>query len=126
NSSLYFNPDNAVSRVSNVYVAASIFFEHKVSAQDHRGYFVSVDGLFLSDKLDPVKPAPRPNMPAGASFALGGLNTAKSKYEAIRSFPGNTDVVVSLAYDNPVPLNTGGKDITDARYVSVSMQHSFL
>src|SRR5690606_35331479 len=126
NTSFYYDPDNAVSRAANVDVAASIFFVEKVSAEDDGGYLVSVDGLFLSDKLDPVKPAPRPNMPAGASFALGGLNTAKSKYEAIRSFPGNTDVVVSLAYDNPVPLNTGGKDITDARYLSVSMQHSFL
>ncbi|MEI9908969.1 MAG: hypothetical protein WDO71_04450 [Bacteroidota bacterium] len=36
----------------------------------------------------------------------------KSGYEKIRSFPNNTDVVVSLAYDNPTPLNYGDKSIT--------------
>lgn len=126
NTSFYYDPDNAVSRAANVDVAASIFFMEKISAEDDDGYLISVDGLFLSDKLDPVKPTPSPGTPPGAVFNLGNLNPAKSKYEKIRSFPGNTDVVVNLAYDNPVPLNSGGKDITDARYVSVSMQHSFL
>ncbi len=35
-------------------------------------------------------------------------------------------MLVDLAYDNPVPQNFGDKDITDARYVRVRMQHSFL
>jgi hypothetical protein len=35
------------------------------------------------------------------------------------------DVIVSLAYDNPAPLNYGDRSITDARYVRVKMQHSF-
>ena len=34
----------------------------------------------------------------------------------MRSYPNNTDVVVDLAYDNPMPFNQGGKDVTDARY----------
>ena len=34
--------------------------------------------------------------------------------------------MVDLAYDNPAPFNGGGKDITDARYVRVRMQHSFI
>lgn len=126
NTSFYYDPDNAVSQAANVDVAEAIFFMEKVAAEDEDGYLVSVDGLFLSDKLDPVKPVMPPGVPPSAVFNLGNLNTGKSKYEAIRSFPGNTDVVVSLAYDNPAPLNGGGKDITDARYVSVSMQHSFL
>jgi Met-zincin/Domain of unknown function (DUF5117) len=34
--------------------------------------------------------------------------------------------VVSLAYDNPMPMNGGDNSITDARYVRVKMQHSFI
>lgn len=126
NTGFYYDPDNAVSKAANVDVAEAIFFAEKVAAEDESGFLISVDGLFLSDKLDPVKPVARPGTPPGAMFSLGNLNAGKSKYETIRSFEGNTDVVVSLAYDNPAPLNSGGKDITDARYVSVAMQHSFL
>src|SRR5690606_14482161 len=82
--------------------------------------------LFISDKLDQVKPTLPPGLPPGAVFNLGSLNTSKSSYDTVRSFPKNTDVVVRLTYDNPVPMNGGGKDITDARYVTVRMQHSFL
>ncbi|MFT3845953.1 MAG: zinc-dependent metalloprotease [Lacibacter sp.] len=35
-------------------------------------------------------------------------------------------MIVDLAYDNPVPYNGGGKDITDARYIRIKLQHSFL
>jgi hypothetical protein len=59
-------------------------------------------------------------------YNLGNLNPSKSKYDKIRSFPENTDVIVELAFDNPMPFNMGGKDITDARYNRIRFQHSFL
>lgn len=126
NTNFYHDKSNPVSKAANVDVSDAVFYSDKVVAQDSLGYLISVDGLFLGDKLDPVKPVFPPTLPPGAMFNLGNLNTSKSKYQKIRSFPGNTDVVVELAYDNPMPLNGGGKDITDARYVRVKMQHSFL
>jgi len=126
NTNFYYDKANPVSKSENVDVSDAVFYSDKVAAQDSLGYLIAVDGLFLGDKLDPVKPVFPPTLPPGAVFNLGNLNTSKSKYQKIRSFPGNTDVVVELAYDNPVPLNGGGKDITDARYVRVKMQHSFL
>ncbi len=126
NTSFYYDPANEVSKAANVDVSEAVFFVDKFSAKDNGGYLISVDGLFISDKLDPIKPVTPPGMPPGAMFNLGSLNIAKSKYQNIKSFPGNTDIVVDLAYDNPMPLNGGGKDITDARYVRIKMQHSFL
>ena len=126
NTSFYYDPSNPVSKAANVDVSDAVFFVDKFSAKDKDGYLISVDGLFLSDKLDPVKPMTPPGLPPGAMFNLGNLNVAKSKYQNVKSFDGNTDVVVDLAYDNPMPFNGGGKDITDARYVRVKMQHSFL
>ena len=126
NTNFYYDKANPVSKSADVDVSDAVFYSDKVAAQDSLGYLIAVDGLFLGDKLDPVKPVFPPTLPPGAVFNLGNLNTSKSKYQKIRSFPGNTDVVVELAYDNPVPLNGGGKDITDARYVRVKMQHSFL
>ncbi len=126
NTNFYYDPKNPVSKAANVDVGESVFYSDKVSAEDEGGYLISADALFLSEKLDQVKPILAPNTPPGAVFNLGMLNAAKSKYSKIRSYPNNTDVVVDLAYDNPMPFNGGGKDITDARYVRVKMQHSFL
>lgn len=126
NTAFYYDPANPVSKAANVDVSDAVFFSDKFSVKDEGGYLIAVDGLFLSDKLDPVKPVARPGLAPGAMFTLGNLNIAKSKYQNVKSFDGNTDVVVDLAFDNPMPLNGGGKDITDARYVRVKMQHSFL
>lgn len=126
NTNFWYDKDNAVSKAANVDVPEAVFYSDKVSGEDADGYLISADGLFLSEKLDQVKPLMPPGTPPGAVFNLGGLNVAKSKYSAIRSFPNNTDVVVDLDYDNPAPFNGGGKDITDARYVRVRMQHSFI
>lgn len=126
NTNFYYDSTNAVSKAANVDVGDAVFYADKVIAEDSLGYLVNADGLFLSEKLDPVKPNFPPNIPPGLLFNLGNFNADKSGYEKIRSFPNNTDVIVSLAYDNPVPMNYGDKSITDARYVRVKMQHSFI
>lgn len=126
NTNFYFDSTKAISKAANVDVSDAIFFSDKIASEDEDGYLIAVDGLFLSEKLDPVKPAPIIGLPPGMMFTLGGLNPLKSNYQGIRSFDKNTDVIVNLAYDNPMPMNQGGKDITDARYVRVKMQHTFL
>lgn len=126
NTAFYYDKNNAVSKSDKVDVGDAVIFSDKFSVEDSLGYLVSVDGLFLGDKLDPVKPVIPPTIPPGTFFNLGNFNASKSKYGIVRSFPNNTDILVELAYDNPMPLNGGGKDITDARYVRVKMQHSFL
>lgn len=126
NTSFYYDKNNAVSKAENVDVSDAVFFADKYAAEDSLGYLIPVDGLLLGDKLDPVKPIFPPTLPPGSVFNLGSLNSSKSKYDLVRSFPANTDILVDLAYDNPMPFNGGGKDITDARYVRVKMQHSFI
>ncbi|HZE85675.1 MAG TPA: zinc-dependent metalloprotease [Puia sp.] len=126
NTNFWYDPSNAVSKAANVDVPESIFYSDKPAADDEHGYLISGDGLFLSEKLDPVRPTLPPGLPPTLFFNLGALNAAKSKYDKIRSYPDNTDVVVDLAYDNPAPFNGGGKDITDARYDRIRFQHSFM
>jgi hypothetical protein len=126
NTNFYYDPANAISKAANVDVSDAVFYADKIIAEDSAGFIVKADGLFLSDKLDPVKPNVPPSIPAGSYFNVGSLVSDKSGYEKIRSFPNNTDVIVSLAYDNPAPMNYGDKSITDARYVRVKMQHSFI
>lgn len=126
NTNFYYDPANAISKSANVDVSEAVFYSEKIVAEDADGFLISADGLYLSEKLDAIKPNLPPGLPPGVVFNLGNLNVAKSNYLTLRSFPNNTDVIVSLAYENPAPIKLGGKDITDARYVQVKMQHSFI
>ena len=125
NTDFYYDKNNPISKTANVDKAETVVYSDKIVAEDSLGYLISVDGLFISDKLDPVKQASIPNPLAALRFNLGNLNQAKSKYYALRSYPNNTDVVVDLAFDNPNAL-AGSPDVTDPRYVRVRMQHSFI
>jgi hypothetical protein len=126
NTRFYYDSNNAVSKTSGVDVPEAVLLSEKFTVDDATGYLINADALFLTEKLDPVKPLAPIGMPPGAMFNLGSLNLSKSKYNTIRSFPQNTDIQVDLAYDNPAPYNGGGNDITDARYVRVRMQHSII
>jgi hypothetical protein len=126
NTNFWYDPENAVTKSANVDVTEAIFYSAKIDAEDSTGFIIAGDALFLSDKLDPIKPIVQPGPNANLTFNLGNLNTAKSGYKTVRSYPDNTDVIVELSYDNPAPFNQGGKDITDARYNRIRFQHSFL
>jgi hypothetical protein len=126
NTNFWYDPQNAVSKAANVDVTEAVFYSAKVDAEDSLGLLIAGDALFISDKLDPIKPLIPPGPNASFFFNIGSLNTSKSGYNSVRSYPNNTDVIVELAYDNPAPFNQGGKDITDARYNRIRFQHSFL
>ena len=126
NTGLYYDKNNPVSKTAEVDKPEAVFFSDKYVVEDSLGYLVSADGLFLSEKLDAVKPNMPPGPMSSMIFNLGMLNTSKSKYAQLRSFPDNTDVVVDLSYDNPNIMASGGADIADPRYVRVRMQHSFI
>lgn len=126
NTAFYYDKKNAISKSAGTDISEAIILAEKIVAQDSTGYLIAADGLFLSEKLDPVKPTTPPGSSPAKFFNLGNFNSSKSKYYSIRSFPNNTDVTVDLAYDNPSPMNSGGADITDARYIRVRIQHTFL
>ncbi|HEY0067097.1 MAG TPA: zinc-dependent metalloprotease, partial [Flavisolibacter sp.] len=126
NNAFWYDPKNPVSKSKDVDKPEAVFLVEKISGEDSSGYLINADALFISEKLDPVKPVSAPSLFSFPTFNLGSLNTSKSKYHAVKSFPTNTDVVVDLAYDNPMAFVAGGRDITDARYVRVRMQHSFI
>jgi hypothetical protein len=126
NTSFYYDSTNAISKTKNVDKPEAVFISEKINGEDSTGYLINADALFLSEKMDPVKPVSQPGLFTIATFNLGNLNTSKSRYYNIRSFPGNVDIVVDLAYDNANASISGGADITDPRYVRVRMQHSLI
>jgi len=126
NTNFWYDEKNPVSRSKNVDKTEAVFLSEKIVAQDSLGYLIAADGLFVSEKMDPVRPIVPPGPMSMLRFNLGQLNGAKSRVSNIRSYPENTDIIVDLAYENPAPLNGGGTDITDARYNRIRMQHSLI
>jgi hypothetical protein len=126
NTSFYYDPNNPVSKTKDVDKPEAVLLVEKIAAEDSSGYLINADALFISEKLDPVKPVTPPGFSMIPTFNLGSLNPAKSKYASVKTFPDNTDIIVDLAYDNPNAFVSGGADITDARYVRVRMQHSLI
>src|SRR6187399_687529 len=96
NTNFWYDPEIAVTKSANVDVTEAVFYSAKIDGEDSTGFIVAGDGLFLSEKLDPVKPLIAPGPAAAFVFNLGSLNATKSGYKAVRSYPNNTDVIVEL------------------------------
>jgi len=128
----YLDKNSAISRSAGTNSSPAILASMKIEAQDKETgqYLVKVDPVFLSEKIHKVSPYPRPKTPgappAPPRFNVGSLSKDKTKYMGVRSYPKNTDLVVEYVFDNDKPSVRGGNEITDARTVSIQMQHSFI
>ena len=133
NTGFWFDSASALSRAASANISPAVLASLTIVARDTATgtVLVKADELFLSEQLSQIKPSPNPNTRPGTRFALGDLSRDKTKYLGLRSYPRNTDVVVEYVYDNPRPVALsdearGGSEVTDPRYVSIRMQHSFI
>ena len=126
NTNYYFDPTNPISKSADANINKPILASLKIVAEEGENYLLKADELFLVENLSQIKPSPNPNAKPGASFTLGTLSKEKTKFASIRNYPKNTDVIVEYVYDNPSPSNGGGPDVTDARSVTVKIQHSII
>ena len=128
NSSFYFDPENALHRAAEANITSAILASQKIVAQDslQSEYLIKADDIFLAEHFHQVKPTPNPTARPGTFFALGTLSKDKTKIAGIKNYPANTDIVVDYVYENPAPLVSGGSHVTDARFVTISLQHSLI
>lgn len=128
NTSFYFDPDNPLSRASEANISDALLATAKIVAEDEQSgdILIKSDKLFASEAFAQITPTPNPDADPKTDFALGKLDSGKTKILHVRSYPENTDVEVEYVFHNPTPRVPGGPDITDARYVSVRVMHSFL
>jgi hypothetical protein len=127
NTSYYFDPNNAISKAADANITHATMASEKIIASDEKKgeYLIEADALFLSETLYQIKNYP--NSPAAANiFNLGMLSKGKTKYEKIKNYPDNTDIIVKYVYDNPAPKGSHSAAITDGRYVEILLQHSFI
>lgn len=125
NYSFYFDPKNPLYKASGANISKSIMSSNKIAAVDtmKKRFLIKGDDLFLTEKLLQIKYYSNPK---SKRFSIGKLSKEKSKYVSIRNYPKNSEVVVQYSYDNPTPKNRGRSGITDARSISLVIQHSLM
>ncbi|MED5534740.1 MAG: zinc-dependent metalloprotease [Pseudomonadota bacterium] len=128
NTSFYFNPENPLSRAAHANISPGLLVSESIVAEDDETgtVLINVDEIFASEALLQVKATPDPDETPEDAFRLGNLSEDKSKITEIRNYPLNSDVHVEYVYENPAPVVQGDEEITDSRYVSIYMQHSFI
>lgn len=127
NTSFYFDPTNAISKSQNANMSEGNMASEKILSHDkEKGlYLISANDLFLKETLTQVKPPRFPGEPPTA-FSLGNLDKDKTKVNAIRNYPENTDVAIEYVYSTPSVLNGGSSAVTDGRNVSIKVYHSLI
>ncbi len=128
NTAFYFDPDNALSRAADANISDAILAIQEIVAEDEDSgtILIKADDIFLKESLQQIKQAPDPDPNAEKTFELGALSETKNKIYEVRSYPENTNVFVDYVYENSAPVIEGQGDVTDSRYVSVRIQHSFV
>ena len=126
NPNHYFEPTHALARAASANISPAVVSVQEILAEDSATYLIKADDLFLTEAFTQIKPSPNPNARPGENFTLGGLSKAKTRVTRVKNYPANTDISVDYVYENPSPINFGGSDITDARNVTVSVQHSLI
>ena len=128
NTAFFFDPQSALSRASDANISDAILAVQEIVAEDEASgtTLIKADDIFLKESLQQIKSAPNPDPAAEKTFELGALSETKNKIYEVRSYPENTNVFVDYVYENPVPVIRGGEEITDSRFVSVRLQHSFV
>jgi hypothetical protein len=126
NPSFWFDNGHALARASSANISPAVVAVQEIVAEDSANYLIKADDLFMTEAFTQIKPTPNPQAPPGSQFNLGALSKTKTRVTRVKSYPANTDVTVAYVYENPSPMNRGGADVTDARNVSIVVQHSLI
>ena len=123
----YFDPSSAISKAADANISEALLVTGDIVAQDDTRVAMALSDVVLSESLHKVSPYPNPDPEAAKQqFKLGKLSKSKSRIATVSNFPLNTHVVVDYVFENPAPPVGSGPDVTDPRFVSVSLQHAFV
>ena len=125
NTKYYFDENSPLAKAShsNINIPIIISEEIIVKNEDKTKFLISADNIFLNESLQQIN---RTYSGGYKGFKLGNLSKTKTRYNKIRNYPENTDVVVNYFYESKYPSKRGGEAITDSRNVSILVQHSLV
>jgi hypothetical protein len=127
NTSFHFDPRSPLARASKANISHAILASEPIVARDDNGILIAAGNLFLKESLVMVK---HPGSEGGKAV-LGRLSDTKTKFINLRSYPDNTVVSVEYVFENSTPTwrqdsKARADEVTDARYVSIKVQHSLI
>lgn len=125
NTKYYFEEDSPLSKASNTNINTPIIISEEIIAmnEDKTKFLINADNIFLNESLQQIRSS---YSPAYKGFKIGNLSKTKTRYNKIRNYPKNTDVVVNYFYESNYPTTRGSEAITDSRNVSILVQHSLI
>ena len=136
NTRFYFNPESPLSRAADANAPDAVLAVMDIVAQDMMekagegptpsAVLVDFTPVLLGEELTQIKPAKKPDAKPGKALTLGKLTSDRSKIVRLASYPDNALVHTNLVYEIAAPLVSGGDDVTDARAITASVQHSFI
>jgi len=128
NTSFRFDSDKAISRAADANISHAVAADLEIEAEDEDEgvVLINANSLFATEAFNAVAPLPDPETPAHESFRIGSLDASKTKIREVRNYPDNTDVVVEYVFRNEQPYVGGGEEVTDPRFVSITVQHSLI
>jgi hypothetical protein len=128
NNQFYFDTLSALYRSREANIVPGMMVSEKIIATNKEGtqLLISADNIFLKETLHQVKPSMSPMAAAMGIPSLGGLNSNKTRYERLRNYPQNTDIIVKYVFEDPYPRGSLGNFTTEDRYVEVLLQHSII
>lgn len=129
NPYFYFDPENNLSKAKNANISNSVIFIAGIRGtnEEDTAYLINVDNLFKSEHFEQIRPSSAPRPQPNIGFKLGKLSRGKTRVTDVHNYPENTAISVDYVYSNPSPTSRGNWfDITDARNVTVGVQHTLV
>ena len=113
NTKYYFDDSSALKNAEKSNINNPIIVSEEIIAynSDKTKFLINADNIFLNESLQQIK--------------TSGLNKQKTRYNKIRNYPDNTDIVVEYIFENKRPLIIT-EAITDSRNVKITLQHSLI
>ncbi len=129
NTAFYFDPDNALSRASKANISEAVIASLKIVAttEDKTTHLVKANDLFLKELFTPIKFShdEDKDKPSGR-LALGALSGDRTRFAGLKNYPENSLLRVNYVYNNEQPKEWGEDDVTDARYITIAVQHALI
>jgi len=128
NTAYYFDPQSPLARAASANISSAVLAVAKIVAEDADAgtVLIKADDFLLNESLHQVKPTQDPDRGPKEGFRLGDLNRDRSRIAEVHSYPLNTDMLVEYVYYNPAPVVQADSDVTDSRFVSIRLRHSFV
>lgn len=129
NTAFYFNPENAISRAARANISPAVLASEKIMASSEDGtiHLVKADSIFLEETFAQVKSATDDDDDKKKDrLILGDLSDDRTRFTGLRNYPENTLLRVNYVYGNPRPREWGEDEVTDARFISIQVQHALI